>query len=112
MRTRIRKISRILIVLLAATSPVSMLPSAAIAADNAATQHQSAPAGGARPLLQQLNEETQSLYQEVQAGVVRVQLPPPRWAGERPLADDNPLRKWNEQLEPAMKQQLEREQKD
>ena len=39
-----------------------------------------APAGP-RPLLKQLNAEVQSLYHEVQAGVCRVQLPPPRWAG-------------------------------
>jgi hypothetical protein len=68
--------------------------------------------GGTRPLLKQLNEETQSLYREVQAGVVRVQLPPPKWAGA-PLADqENPVHKWGAQLDPAVKQRLEAEQKN
>jgi hypothetical protein len=70
------------------------------------------PASGTRPLLKQLNEETQSLYREVQSGVVRVQLPPPKWVGQ-PLADqDNPLNKWGNQLDSTVKQQLEQEQKD
>lgn len=68
--------------------------------------------GGTRPLLKQLNEETQSLYREIQSGVVRVQLPPPKWAGA-PLADqDNPVHKWAQQLDPAVKQQLEAQQKN
>src|SRR4051795_7461061 len=69
------------------------------------------PSGAARPLLKQLNEETQSLYREIQSGVVRVQLPPPKWAGQ-PLAEaDNPLNKWGNQLDADVKQQLEQEQK-
>ncbi|HEY7119935.1 MAG TPA: PDZ domain-containing protein [Tepidisphaeraceae bacterium] len=81
----------------------------AIGADQAAKPQ---AAGGARPLLQQLNQETQSLYHEVQAGVVRVQLPPPRWAAPA-LADerDNPLDKWGDQLDPHVKQRLEEEQR-
>src|SRR5712671_2922666 len=68
--------------------------------------------GGPRPLLKQLNEETQSLYREVQSGMVRVQLPPPKWAGQ-PLAEqDNPLHKWGNQLDPQVKQKLEQEQKE
>jgi hypothetical protein len=68
--------------------------------------------GGTRPLLKQLNEETQSLYREVQAGVVRVQLPPPKWAGA-PLAErENPVHKWQGELNPAVKQKLEEEQKN
>lgn len=70
------------------------------------------PDGGARPLLKQLNEETQSLYREIQSGVVRVQLPPPKWAGV-PLAEqENPVHKWDGQLDSAVKQQLEQEQKN
>src|SRR3954467_15933365 len=69
------------------------------------------PSGAARPLLKQLNEETQSLYREVQAGVVRVQLPPPKWAGA-PLAErENPVHKWQGELDPAVKQKLEEQQK-
>jgi hypothetical protein len=70
------------------------------------------PANNSRPLLQQLNTETQSLYHEIQAGVARVQLPPPRWAGI-PLAEqDNPVRKWGDALDPLVKQRLEEEQRD
>src|SRR5258706_13184958 len=70
------------------------------------------PSSGTRPLLKQLNEETQSLYHEVQSGVVRVQLPPPKWAGQ-PLAEqENPLNKWGNQLDADVKRQLEQEQKD
>jgi hypothetical protein len=68
--------------------------------------------GSTRPLLKQLNEETQSLYKEVQTGVVRVQLPPPKWAAAPALADeDQPLKKWADQLDPAVKQALDQEQK-
>jgi hypothetical protein len=70
------------------------------------------PKDTSRPLLQQLNTETQSLYHEIQAGVARVQLPPPRWAGV-PLADqDNPVRKWGDALDPLVKQRLEQQQRD
>src|SRR3954470_4114519 len=69
------------------------------------------PASGTRPLLKQLNEETQSLYREIQSGVVRVQLPPPKGAGQ-PLAEaDNPLNKWGNQVDADVKHQLEQEQK-
>jgi len=65
---------------------------------------------GPRPLLKQLNEETQSLYRELQSGVCRIQLPPPRWAGA-PLAEqENPVNKWGKELDPAVKQALEAEQ--
>jgi hypothetical protein len=76
-----------------------------------ADEPRAAPGGGAHPLLKQLNEETQSLYHEVQAGVVRVQLPPPKWAGEPLVEQDNPLHKWGDQLDPDVKRQLELEQK-
>jgi hypothetical protein len=69
-----------------------------------------APAAGTRPLLQQLNQETQSLYHEVQASVVRVQLPPPRWAGDVFVDPDNPIHKWADQLDAPVKKQLEQEQ--
>jgi hypothetical protein len=70
-----------------------------------------AQATGTRPLLKQLNEETQSLYREVQAGVVRVQLPPPKWAGEPLVEQDNPIHKWGDQLDPEVKKQLQLEEK-
>ncbi|MDB5323442.1 MAG: trypsin-like serine protease with C-terminal domain [Phycisphaerales bacterium] len=70
------------------------------------------PPGGTRPLLKQLNEETQSLYREIQSGVVRVQLPPPKWAGQPLVEQDNPLNKWGNQLDAGVKEQLELKQKD
>lgn len=83
----------------------------ALSIGNAADKPAAKP-GGARPLLEQLNSETQSLYREVQAGVCRVQLPPPKWAGA-PLAEqDNPVHKWGQRLDPAVKDALEAEQKE
>jgi PDZ domain len=65
-----------------------------------------------RPLLKQLNEETQSLYHEVQTGVARVQLPPPKWAAAPVVADEDlPLDKWRDQLDPAVREALDLEQK-
>jgi len=69
------------------------------------------PTAPARPLLKQLNEETQSLYREVQAGVCRVQLPPPRWAGGPLVEQVNPAIKWADQLDPAVREKLEDEQR-
>lgn len=66
---------------------------------------------GTRTLLQQLNEETQSLYREVQACVVRVQLPPPRWAAGPVTDDEMPLEKWAQQLDPTVRGILGVEQK-
>jgi hypothetical protein len=86
--------------------------SAATCASRAADPAAPKPDTHARPLLQQLNTETQSLYHEIQAGVARVQLPPPRWAGV-PLAEqDNPVRKWGDALDPLVRQRLEQEQRD
>jgi hypothetical protein len=59
---------------------------------------------GSRPLLEQLNAESQSLYQEVQGGIVRVQLPPPRWMREAAAAE-NPIHKWDG-LDPAVQRKL------
>lgn len=47
------------------------------------------------PLLEQLNRETQSLYRDVQGGLVRIQLPTPRWIKEAAVQDD-PLQAWDE----------------
>ena len=87
------------------------LTCSALAADPPTPAPAPAAAAGARPLLQQLNQETQSLYHEVQASVVRVQLPPPRWAGAVLVdADDNPIHKWADQLDEPVKRQLAQEQ--
>lgn len=57
------------------------------------------------PLLDQLTHETQSVYADVQSGLVRVQLPPPKWMNE--LADkDSPLDKYPD-LDPKVRDQLQ-----
>ena len=59
------------------------------------------------PLLEEINRQTQSLYQDVQAGVVRVQLPVPRWVRDA-AAKDDPTDKWDKVVDPKLKQNLER----
>jgi hypothetical protein len=100
-------------ILVAAVTTIGAPVAPVVVGADAPAQPQAARAqdGGARPLLKQLNEETQSLYNEVQAGVVRVQLPPPKWAGGPQAAAENPVQKWGDQLDPAIRQRLEQEQK-
>ena len=63
-----------------------------------------------RSTLEQLNTETQSLYQEVQQGIVQVQLPSPKWINEL-AAQENPLNKWGTKLDPAVRTRLTEEAK-
>ena len=58
------------------------------------------------PLLEQLNQQTQSLYNEVQSGIVRVQLPVPLWAREA-AAKNDPLRKWDKVVDPQVRKVIE-----
>jgi S1-C subfamily serine protease len=51
-----------------------------------------------RPLLEQLNRETQDLFKHVAPSIVRVQLPMPTTFT---LPPDDPLAKWAPQLDPA-----------
>jgi len=44
-------------------------------------------------VLEQANRETQSLYRDVQGGLVRVQLPTPKWIRDA-AAREIRLRKW------------------
>src|SRR5688500_7414659 len=60
------------------------------------------------PLLEEINRQTQSLYRDVQAGIVRVQLPVPRWVQEAAGSDD-PLQRWDKVIDPAVKQKLEQQ---
>jgi S1-C subfamily serine protease len=55
-----------------------------------------------RPLLDELNRETQALFSQTSPSVVRVQLPIPMAA----MADD-PLSKWATRLDPQVRQRLE-----
>lgn len=59
-----------------------------------------------RPLLQQLNRETQALYEEALSGLVRVELPTPKWANQ--AAQRNQLLKRWPNLRPDVKRQIER----
>src|SRR3954451_14775388 len=61
--------------------------------------------------LQQLSLETQSLYRDVQSGLVRVQLPTPKWIREE-AAKDDPLRKWGKLLDPQVKEKIAQQQND
>ncbi len=63
------------------------------------------------PLLQELNRQTQTLYRDVQGGVVRVQLPTPGWLRDV-AAKDDPLRKWGGVIDPAVQKKLEDHQKE
>ena len=58
------------------------------------------------PVLVRLSQETQSLYQRTREGVVRLQLPTPKWLGEA-AGNDNPVEKWAPELSSAVKQKLE-----
>lgn len=59
--------------------------------------------------LEQLSQETRVAYQKVRSGIVRLQLPTPRWL-TRLAEQQNPLRKWNSQLHPDVRRRLEEEQ--
>jgi hypothetical protein len=56
-----------------------------------------------RPLLEQLNQETQDLFRQTAPSIVRVQLPMPTTFS---LPPDDPLAKWAPQLDPASLAQL------
>jgi hypothetical protein len=60
------------------------------------------------PMLEQLNRETQSLYRDVQGGLVRVQLPTPKWIRDA-AAKDDPLRKWGNVIDPKVKEKIDQE---
>ena len=60
-----------------------------------------------RPLLEQLTRETEALHREVQKGVLRVELPPPRWMGDGAGREgESPLTKYKD-LDPKVREQLE-----
>ena len=57
------------------------------------------------PLLEQMSREAQTLYSQVDEGIVRVQLPSSNWAA-RLAEDESPLKKW-EGLDPKVQKLLE-----
>ena len=47
------------------------------------------------PTLERLSSETQALYEQVRPGIIRVHLPPTRWAQQQPSqSQGDPLDKW------------------
>ena len=60
------------------------------------------------PLLERLSLETQSLYERVRPGIIRVHLPPTHWPQQQSQQHDgeNPLDKWKEKLDPEVRQKI------
>src|ERR1700704_5789803 len=63
------------------------------------------------PMLAQLNRETPALYRDVQSGLVRVQLPTPRWIRDE-AAKEDPLRKWGNVIDPQVKAKIDQQRND
>ncbi|HSU68095.1 MAG TPA: S1C family serine protease [Tepidisphaeraceae bacterium] len=59
-----------------------------------------------RPMLDQLNRETTSLYQQAQTGIYRVQLPQPKWVNAYAMAA---VKHWDKQLDPELRKRLEQD---
>jgi len=57
------------------------------------------------PLLQQLSKETEALYGQTRAGLVRVYLPPPKWALNL-MGQDFTMKRWDLTLDESMSQKL------
>jgi hypothetical protein len=64
-----------------------------------------APGPTTRPMLEELNRETQDLYHEARRGVVRVQLPPSRWMNAYAMA---PMNRWDK-IDPELRKKLEQQ---
>jgi hypothetical protein len=56
-----------------------------------------------RPLLDELNRETQSLFKQTSPGIVRLHLP----VSDQVASGDDPLSKWDSKLDPQVRQRLE-----
>lgn len=80
-----------------------LLGASNVRAGDASSPPSSAPA----PTLQRLSDETQSLYEYVRPGVVRIQLPP---TFVPPESSDRVLDKWKDRLHPDVLQKLQEEQ--
>ena len=66
-----------------------------------------APTAGptSRPVLEELNRETEGLYKEASASLVRVQLPRPHWMNDYAMA---PMNRWDK-LDPQVRKRLEQQ---
>jgi hypothetical protein len=58
------------------------------------------------PTLERLSSETQALYEQVRPGIIRVHLPPTRWALQQPQHQNDPLDKWREKLDPEVRAKI------
>ena len=58
------------------------------------------------PTLERLSSETQALYEQVRPGIIRVHLPPTRWAQQQPQQQNDPLDKWKEKLDPEVRAKI------
>jgi hypothetical protein len=65
---------------------------------------QEVPPATTRPMLAELDRETQSLYQDVAQGIVRVQLP---LRSDALSGQEDPLDKWRQRLDPAQLRRLD-----
>lgn len=77
---------------------------------NSTRADEPAPAPTTRPLLQQLNRETQSLFKEIGGGVVRLQVPMPSLAEIDPESPLGP--KWSDRLNDQVKRELQQQMRD
>src|SRR5580658_4232127 len=73
------------------------------------TWGQTADLPSTRPLLDQLNRETQALFKEVAPSIVRVQMPLPT---NLVLPPNDPLSKWASRLDPESLRRLAEVQRD
>ena len=58
------------------------------------------------PTLERLSSETQALYEQVRPGIIRVHLPPTRWAQQQLQQQGDPLDKWKEKLDPEVRAKI------
>src|SRR4051812_2523921 len=71
-----------------------------------ASGEEPASIGQRHPLLEQLNRETRSLFDDVRRSVVRAQVPPQQWM-DNYAKKQNPLNKY-QNLSPEVRKELER----
>ncbi|CAN5576457.1 hypothetical protein BH09PLA1_BH09PLA1_37760 [soil metagenome] len=85
------------------TSRLSLILLAPLMSCGLAVAQQS-PSAQPAPTLERINNETQALYEFVRPGLVRVQLPVPKWM-EQLGGQDSPLKNW--EIDPQVRNTLE-----
>src|SRR4051812_30997732 len=56
--------------------------------------------------LHQVSDESQKLFESIRPGLVGVTLPPPLWV-KAILEQNNPMKKWGDQLNPDLRKQFD-----